>query len=262
MSEKTGETQLIKSLSAAVDVAVAELLALSNLNKSDISLQDAKIGPSGANGDLAGEGPKGESVLVPEDAKKADKEDEKHEDEEEDKKKFADKEHKHDIECKVTKAEDKKDKEDDKDEDDEMDDEKVAKMESKIAAYKASKAAKPVMQKSEADIAAVVESLKKSILMPVEEFQKSMSDRLATIEGLVKQIGSAPAPRQSVSGLTPLVKSAEDAQSAESSLNKADVLNKLFDLQKSGDKRVDSSVITRVEIGDLAVLAERDIKLT
>ena len=167
------------------------------------------------------------------------------------------------------KKEDKKDKKpedhkepdgDEDDEDEELDDDKAAKMEQKLNAYKMKKEAG--VKKSEVDVQAVTESLKKSLIAPVEEFQKSINDRMARIEELIKKIGSAPAPRQSVSGLTPLVKSAEDNQAPGTQLNKSQMLDKLFDLQKSGDRRVSSEVIARVEIGDMSVLAERDIKLT
>ena len=239
---------LMKSLSAAVDVAVAELMALNNLNKGEVNLQEAKIGQVDPNGQLAGEGTRGESVLNPgENAKKAEKEPD--EDDEKDEKK-----------------EDKKDKkpeahkEPDEDDEDDMDDDKAEKMEQKLCAYKAKKEAG--MKKSEVNAQAIAESLKKSITAPIEEFQKSVNDRMARIEELIKKIGSAPAARQSLSGLTPLVKSAEDNQAPGSQLSKSQILDKLFDLQKSGDRRVSSEVIARVETGDMAVLAERDIKLT
>ena len=66
----TTNEDLMKSLATAVDVAMAELLAVSNLSKAEVSLQDAKIGEP--NGDLAGKKMDSENTIKPEGAKKSD----------------------------------------------------------------------------------------------------------------------------------------------------------------------------------------------
>ena len=239
--------ELLKNLSGAIDTAIKELISIdaNALSKSDISLQDAKLRPESANGDLPGVGSPEESVLKPEDAKKTDdddkddkKEDKKEDKGDEDKKKDAPKE----------------------DEDDEdMDDEKVAKLKAKIKKYEDEKDASAQMTKSEID--KVSDNLKKSIVTHVEELQKSFGERLGKLETLIEKLVAAPQPRQSVSSLAPLAKSTEDLQTEQVQLNKNQVLDKLFELQKNSDKRVDSTVISRVEMGDYSVLSERGINL-
>lgn len=236
---------LLKSLNSAIDTAIQELVNIDTLAKGDVSLQDAKLRPESANGSLPGD-TREESVLKPEDAHKAEsKDDDKKEDKKEDDKKDDDK------------------KDDDKDDDDEdMDDEKAAKWKAKIQKYEDEKKTSTftaTMTKSDLD--QVSDTLKKSIVSQVEEMHKSFSDRLTQIEGLINKLVSTPQPRQSVSNLAPLAKSNEDVQPASSQLSKAQVIDKLFELQKADDKRVDSSVIARVEMGDYSVLAERNINL-
>lgn len=260
--------QLLKSLNGAIDAAIKELATIDALSKSDVSLQDAKLRPESSNGSLPGHdgGAVSDSALKPEDAKKAEeaaKGDLKvmHEDGcDDDKAKkgenpFADK--------KDDDKDDKK-KDDDKDDDDDMDDEKAEKLKAKIKKYEAEKAAKAMtagapasMTKSEID--AVADTLQKSLVSKVEELTKSITERLAQVEDMMSKLAKAPQPRQSVSGLAPLAKS-EDAQPAQT-LSKGEVLDKLFEMQKSGDSRVDSDVIIRVDMNDFSVLAERGINL-
>lgn len=246
---------LLKSLNSAIDTAIQELVNIDSLAKSDISLQDAKLRPESANGSLPGDN-REESALKPEDAHKAEsKDEEKNPDAKADEKK----DHK---------EPDGDEKKGNKDEDEEdMDDEKAEKLKAKIQKYeeKKKKAAMPMsapgaMTKSDLD--QVSDTLKKSIVSQVEEMHKSFSERLTQMEGLINKLVSAPQPRQSVSGLAPLAKSNEDVQAANQvQLNKSQVLEKLFELQKSDDKRVDSNVIARVEMGDYSVLSERGINL-
>lgn len=274
--------ELLKTLNGAIDVAIKELMEIDSLSKGDMNLQDAKLRPESANGSLPGDN-REESTLKPEDAHKAESADKgdlhiMHEDEDEDDEDEEDKAKKAD-DCgddykkadKAKKAEDDKSK-DKEDEEDDMDDDKAEKLKARLKKYEAHKAAKAkkmasplsvagaMMSKSEMD--EITDTLKKSVSSKVEELHKSFGDRLSTLEGLLQKLIAAPQPRQSVSGLSPLAKSGDDVQSGESApLQKGEVLNKLWQLQKSDDKRVDSTVIARVEMGDYSVLAERGINL-
>ena len=237
--------ELLKSLNTAIDTAIKELVNIDTLSKGDMNLQDAKLRPESANGTLPGDN-REESVLKPEDAHKTEE---------------------------AAKADDKKDDKDDKkkddDDDDDMDDEKAEKLKSKIQKYedKKKKMAPPMAAQgammSKADVDQISDTLKKSIVTQVEEMHKSFSDRLSQIESLIGKMATAPQPRQSVSGLAPLAKSNEDVQAAaqQNQMSKSQMIDKLFELQKSNDKRVDSMVISRVEMGDYSVLAERGINL-
>lgn len=248
--------ELLKSLNGAIDAAISELAAIDSLSKSDVSLQDAKLRPETANGTLPGDN-RGDSTLKPEDAKKA-------EEAAKGENPFADK----DKDGKDDKEEkdEKKDKKSD-DDDDDLDDDKAEKMKAKIKKYEDDKAAKaagcdPSMSKSEST---AVEELKKSMVEKVEALHKSFGDRLSQLEGMIEKLVKAPTPRQSVSGLAPLAKSEADIQPAgvapAAQMTKGQALDKLFDMQKSGDTRVDSNVIARVDMNDFSVLAERGINL-
>jgi hypothetical protein len=82
-----------------------------------------------------------------------------------------------------------------------------------------------------------VEALKKSFGESIE----SLSKTVAALNEKIEKIANAPMPRKGVSGLTPLRKS-EEGQS----LNKAEVIDKLLNLKKSG-KPVETALITRFE---------------
>lgn len=272
--------ELLKSLNGAIDTAIKELMEIDSLSKGDVNLQDAKLRPESANGSLPGDN-REESTLKPEDAHKAESADKgdlhiMHEDDddedEEDKAKKAD--DCDDDDKKVKKAEDDKSKgkEDHDEDEDDMDDDKAEKLKARLKKYEAHKAAKAKKMShplapagammSKSDMEEITDTLKKSVSSKVEELHKSFGDRLSALEGLLQKLVAAPQPRQSVSGLSPLAKSGEDIHAAEAApLQKGDVLQKLWQLQKSDDKRVDSTVIARVEIGDYSVLAERGINL-
>lgn len=251
--------ELLKSLNGAIDAAIKELVTIDQLSKGDVSLQDAKLRPETANGTLPGDN-REESILKPEDAKKAEDAAAKGENP------FANKDDDKDDKKK------KKDKggDDDEDDDDDLDDDKADKMKAKIKKYEDDKAAKAsgkdpsVMSKS--DMQAATDALQKSIVTQVSEvMQKSFGDRLGQLEAMIQKLVTAPQPRQSVSGLAPLAKSADDVQPAGATaapqLTKASALDQLFSMQKADDKRVDSSVIARVEMNDFSVLQERGINL-
>jgi len=113
----------------------------------------------------------------------------------------------------------------------------VAKMEkSGIDVAKIAKSAPAALDKSEA--------LKKSVDERFEALSKAVKDVAET----VKKIASQPASRKGVSGYAPLQKS----EAGTETLKKSDVLNKLLDLRKSGDARVDSMLINRVETGRIS----------
>ncbi len=267
--------ELLKTLNGAIDVAIKELMEIDSLSKGDMNLQDAKLRPESANGSLSGDN-REESALKPEDAHKAESADKgdlhiMHEDEEDDEDEKAKKADDCDDDYKKA----KKGEEEDEDDED-MDDDKAEKLKARLNKYEAHKSAKakkmasPIsvaggaggqMSKSEMD--EIADTLKKSVSSKVEELHKSFGERLNTLEDLLQKLVAAPQPRKSVSGLSPLAKSGDDVQPAEasSSLQKGEVLNKLWQLQKSDDKRVDSTVIARVEMGDYSVLAERGINL-
>lgn len=144
-------------------------------------------------------------------------EDEKEEDEDEKKKKeFAAKDHKHDIECEVKKEEKDEDKDDEEDEDKKPEE----------------------MKKSEAQAGDLMKSM-------VEARVKPLEDKISSILELVKSLADAPRAQKSVSynDVAPLTKSAPE------SLSKSTVLEKLFDLKKSGTD-VDSVDIAQAELGD------------
>jgi hypothetical protein len=242
------DEKLLKSLNSAIDAAVKEMVSIDTLAKGDVSLQDAKLRSESTNGTLPGVSTE-ESTLKPEDANKADKEDSK-EDKKEDEKKDDKKDEK------------KEDKKEDKDPFKDLDDDKVAKMKKAIEEFETSKKSAIAQPFGKAEIEQVTETLKKSVVSHVEELQKSFGERLTTLEGLIQKLVSTPQPRQSVSGLAPLAKSGEDVASSNTAvLEKVQVLDKLLTLQKSDDRRVDSTVIARVEMGDFSVLAERGINI-
>lgn len=252
--------ELLKSLSGAIDMAIQQLVSVDQLAKGDVSLQDAKLRPETANGTLPGDN-REESALKPEDAKKAEDDAAKADSAAKGENPFADK----DDDKKDKKKKDKDDSDDS--DDDDIDDEKAEKMKAKIKKYEDDKASKAAsagsMIKSETQ---VTEELTKSIVTQVSQaMQKSFGDRLSQLEGLIQKVVQAPQPRQSVSGLAPLAKSSDDVQpagqAAVPALTKASALDQLFTMQKSDDKRVDSSVIARVEMGDFSVLSERNINL-
>lgn len=83
-----------------------------------------------------------------------------------------------------------------------------------------------------------VQALKKSFGESIE----SLSKTVAALNEKIEKIANAPMPRKGVSGLTPLRKSEAEGQS----LNKAEVIDKLLTLKKSG-KPVETALITRFE---------------
>lgn len=253
--------ELMKSLVSLIDESLAEL---DELKKSDrFSASEIKLGGPGEG--LAGKDPQGS--LGKED-KDSDKDDEDEDEDKEDKKDMDKAEGKnseadpnaghHKAVAKgemsagssdgsntgsaagsnreadpngghhkaVSKAEDKKD--DDKDEDKKKKD-------------------KEDMKKALDDQSTLIKSY-------VDQKFSTFEDQLGKIAKLVQEIADTPVPSKSVSykGIAPLKKSEDEASSA---LTKTAVVDKLFELKKSG-KRVDSVDITSAELGSPTELAK------
>jgi hypothetical protein len=87
-----------------------------------------------------------------------------------------------------------------------------------------------------------------------EDLRKSVDDRFEmlgkAIQGLtetVTKIASQPSqPRKGITGYSPLKKNEEGESQT---LSKTEVIGKLLDLRKSGDRRIDTSLINRFETG-------------
>jgi hypothetical protein len=153
------------------------------------------------------------------------------------------------------KAEDgPKEKEKDKEDDDDGDDDDklmhaykslVAKMEERGLFQKMShEKKKEKMHKSET--AAPDQELRKS----VDERFEVLTKALNSISDTVKKIASTPAPRKGVTGYQPLKKN-DGGNQAATTLKKSEVVDRLVELKKSGDARVDSLFINRIETGRL-----------
>lgn len=122
-------------------------------------------------------------------------------------------------------------------EEEEHEDEDKDSDEKLAAAYKslvAKMEKRGLMHKSEAD-----HDLRKS----VDERFDALNKAVREVSETVKKIAAQPS-RKGVSGFAPLKKSEGEEQS---SLKKSEVIEKLFELRKSGDKRVDSLLINRIE---------------
>ena len=110
-------------------------------------------------------------------------------------------------------------------------------------AEKAEKAKMDKMGMMPGTIAKSLEAQETLMKSYIDEKVGGLEKKLESILSLVKEIGDQPAPRKGVpSGFVPLRKSAEET------LSKTQVIDKLFELKKSG-KDVDSADIAMVEIG-------------
>lgn len=101
------------------------------------------------------------------------------------------------------------------------------------------------VKKSE-DSKAEIETLKKSFSEQVDGMKAQMDALTKAVEKFAK---APAAPRKGLSGATPLRKSGDGEDKPV--LTKSGALNKLLDLRKSGDNRVDTGLINRVETGRL-----------
>lgn len=144
--------------------------------------------------------------------------------------------------------------EDDKDEDEEEEEspeEDDEALKSEYAAVVAKMEARGLMKKSEEPKA---EEVKKTEEAPKEDaseaLRKSVDERfegltkaIEAISATVAKIAAQPAPKKGLSGVTPLKKNEEEQGQA---LNKAEVVNKLLDLKKSG-KQIPTALFARIE---------------
>lgn len=221
--------ELMKSLVALIDESLAEI---EELKKSDrFSASEIEIKGPGAG--IAGKDPNG----------KLDKEEDKDEedDEDEDEKE----------EDKAEKAEGVNEqadpnagshqvakKEHDEDEDDHEEKESEEDKKKEMAS----------MKKSIEETSSLMKSYVDERLAPIE-------NQLKTLVDLVQKVADAPVPSKSVSykGITPLKKSEDEGEE----LTKSAVVEKLFDLKKSGTK-VDTKDIISAELGtDLVKIANK-----
>jgi cobalamin biosynthesis protein CobT len=215
--------ELMKSLTSLIDESLAELEIM---KKSDrFSATEIKLDGPGTG--IAGKDPQGS--LGKEEDKDEDEEDEDEEEKDEDKKL--------EMEKAESKEEDKKeDKKEDKDEDKkkDMDD----------------------MKKSLDEQSTLLKSY-------VDSKFASFETQLDKIAKLVSDIADAPVAPKSVSykNIAPLKKSAgsHDEEGENEPLTKGQIVDKLFDLKKSGT-RVDSADIASAELAsghDLAKIANK-----
>lgn len=162
----------------------------------------------------------------------------------------------------VKEDEDEKDKKKDKESDEDLKRSYaalVSKMEARGLMAKVAKSetapkeevAAPVVVTAAPVDTSAVDALRKSYDEKFEAFGKT----LGAIGDSVKKIAAQPAaPRKGLTGAKPLRKS--DSEEAGASLKKSEVVEKLLDLKKSGDKRLvgaaGSSLINRVETNRIA----------
>lgn len=104
------------------------------------------------------------------------------------------------------------------------------------------------MKKSETTTAAPADDLRKS----VDERFDSLTKTITSLAETVNKIAAQPAQsRKGVAGYAPLKKNEEGSTEGQP-LNKAVALDKLLDLKKSGDKRVTTALINRLETGRMS----------
>lgn len=223
---------LVKSLTQLIDETLAEIETLKKgrFDPAMIDLADDK-----ANGSV--------DTTTVNKAEDEEDEDKKEDDEVVEKKEFADKDHKHDIECKVVKADDEEE------DDDEDEDEEFKKAEE---VYKAA-CAKRDMKKAEKKGVNVekMEEVKKSIDARVQPIEAKLEE----ITTLVKKLADAPvgARGHTFMNVQPLAKSQDGGEP----LSKAVVLEKLIDLKKSGKDVLTEDVIRAEMGGDLNEIANK-----
>lgn len=254
MSASVKKDELLKAVADVLDEAIA---TYEQLEKMDLDMQEVED-PSKAK--------KSEPAAAPApvaDEAKEEEEDEKEEDEKEEEKedeKGMDKASLHMKKEEEPKEEDEKE-EDEKEKDEESDDKLMAtykslvsKMEKRglIKAEPQAPIGNKSMQKSEASEEKAedksgekIEALKKSFDERVEDLTKKIEDIAKAVESISK---SPAAPRRGLSGATPLRKSETETKP---SVTKLQALDKLVELRKSGDQRVDTGLITRLEMGKL-----------
>jgi hypothetical protein len=224
--------EMVKSIASLIDESLAELEVMKKSER--FSASEIKLGGPGSG--IAGKDPQG-SLGKEEDKDEEDKDEEEDEDEEEgDKKPDMDKAEGKNAEAakadcdspEMGKAEDKKKEEEDKKKDEEEDKKKD----------------KEDMKKSLDEQSTLLKSY-------VDSKFANFETQLEKIAKLVADIADAPVPSKSVSyrGITPLNKSVAESDGEGQALTKSSLVEKLFDLKKSGT-RVDSTDIASAELAD------------
>lgn len=179
-------------------------------------------------------------MAKPEDSSEDESEDE---DESEEKDEDEDK----DSEDESEESEEEKKKKEMEPKDEEMSDDT---MKSEYAALTAKMESRGLLSKSEPKAKELKKSedssdqLKKAVDTQGSEISE-LKKAIASIAETVNKIAAQPAARKGVSGLTPLKKS--EGSENDQPLVKSQVVEKLFELKKSGDRRVDTALINRVE---------------
>jgi hypothetical protein len=214
MANKLTKEQTQEALKKVAEVLEEAMAEYEMLEKMDLELAEDPSRPFPA------------AAASDEDAPEEDEEDDKDKDEEDE--------------------EDDKDEDSDEDKEEEMSDDA---MKSEFAALQSKMEKRGLIKKEDAK----TEEVKKSENTQGETLQKSIDDRfesltktISELSETVKKIASAPAPRKGVAGYQPLKKN--DEGSEEQPLNKAEVVNKLLDLKKSG-KTIPTDLFMRIETG-------------
>jgi len=100
---------------------------------------------------------------------------------------------------------------------------------------------------SNVDFTGEIVSLKKS----TDDKLETLTKAIKAVSESVKKIAAQPAsPRKGLAGYKPLKKNESDEDSTPK-LRKSEVVDKLLDLRKSGDERVNTLLINRVETNRL-----------
>ena len=233
------DEQMAKALKELIDETITEI---EDLKKSDrFSASEVKI--EGPGEGLAGKPTNGELDASKADDKDEDKVDDKKEDKKEDS-----------CEKGVLDEAEKSEKSEDDKEDDKKDDKKEDKDDKKEDKDDKKEDDKAPWMKSVEE----VETLKKSVEAQEELMKSYIDSKIAPIESrmtdiltAIKEISDTPVERKSVpSDIQPLTKSVMDGPEP---LNKSEVINKMFELKKSGTS-VPTEDITRAELGSPADL--------
>jgi len=246
--------QLLKSISALLDETIEEV---ERLSKGEVGFSDLKLQPK-ENGDMADQaGQGGADALDPmkKEDEEAKEEPKAEESKEEPKSEEAAVAAPAEEEKKEDEKEDEKDEDKDEDEEDEDEDPKFKEFEKNmmkvLAKFNLLPAVEAPIAKSEEE---VVEEVKEEVKEepkeePLVKAQDERIERLEkVIEGLTKSVedlAKRPVGRKSVSGLKPIMKS-EDGNE-QPAINKGEVLDKLIEAQRSGDKRVNPVLVAKFE---------------
>jgi len=138
----------------------------------------------------------------------------------------------------------KEDDEEEKDEDEDKDEKEMSDeaLKSEYASIIAKMEHRGLIRKEEKVAKSESESeLKKAMETEIGELKKTINSLAETVSKIAAQ---PAATRKGVSGLAPLRKSEEGE---DKPLRKSEVVEKLLELKKSGDRRVNTALINRVE---------------